>query len=207
MAGGGTEFSRKLAGFRLGRGLSQDELARRSGMSVRAIRDLERGQVEHPRRTTIALLSDALSLDGNDREAFAHAAAVPGLAAEDAEAPRTSEAAVHAPTVSGYCGLHRARTRIGVATRPASEPRTSVHGAGDHGCRWKGGSGEDHVGCPCRASDALMVSGWSVVRQLARRRGGGPGPTMCSAGFCAPSASTGKPFPMAPMSASTCTAL
>jgi hypothetical protein len=33
MAGGGTEFSRKLAGFRLGRGLSQDELARSSAPS------------------------------------------------------------------------------------------------------------------------------------------------------------------------------
>ena len=78
MAGGGTEFGRKLAGFRLGRGLSQDELARRSGMSVRAIRDLERGQVEHPRRITVALLTDALSLHGTHREAFENAAA--GLA-------------------------------------------------------------------------------------------------------------------------------
>src|SRR5262245_6106409 len=95
MAGGGTEFSRKLAGFRLGRGLSQDELARRSGMSVRAIRDLERGQVEHPRRTTIALLSDALSLHGDDREAFENAAAdLPGLAGQHAGASRTTEAAV-----------------------------------------------------------------------------------------------------------------
>ena len=91
MAGGGTEFSRKLAGFRLGRGLSQDELAGRSGMSVRAIRDLERGEVERPRRTTIALLSDALSLHGNDREAFENAAAgLPGLAGEHAQASRTS---------------------------------------------------------------------------------------------------------------------
>jgi tetratricopeptide (TPR) repeat protein/transcriptional regulator with XRE-family HTH domain len=95
MAGGGTEFSRKLTGFRLGRGLSQDELARRSGMSVRAIRDLERGQVEHPRRTTIALLSDALSLHGTDREAFENAAAaLAGRAGEHAGASRTSEAAV-----------------------------------------------------------------------------------------------------------------
>jgi tetratricopeptide (TPR) repeat protein/transcriptional regulator with XRE-family HTH domain len=95
MAGGGAEFGRKLASFRLGRGLSQDELARRSGLSVRAIRDLERGQVEHPRRTTIALLSDALSIHGNDREAFENAAAgLPGLAGEHAGASRTSEAAV-----------------------------------------------------------------------------------------------------------------
>jgi tetratricopeptide (TPR) repeat protein/transcriptional regulator with XRE-family HTH domain len=95
MAGGGPEFGRTLTGFRLGRGLSQDELARRSGMSVRAIRDLERGQVEHPRRTTIALLSDALSLHSTDREAFENAAAaLAGRAGQHAGASRTSEAAV-----------------------------------------------------------------------------------------------------------------
>jgi tetratricopeptide (TPR) repeat protein len=80
-AGGGAEFGRLLAGFRLSRGLSQDELADRSGMSVRAIRNLERGQVEHPRRTSVALLATALALDEADREAFKNAAAgLPGLA-------------------------------------------------------------------------------------------------------------------------------
>jgi hypothetical protein len=38
------QFGRLLSGFRLDRGLSQDELAARSGMSVRAIRDLEHGR-------------------------------------------------------------------------------------------------------------------------------------------------------------------
>src|SRR5262249_58304347 len=94
MAGGGIVFGGKRAGFRLGRGLSQDELARRSGMSVRAIRDLERGQVEHPRRTTIALLAEALSLNDTDREAFENAAGLPDRAGEQAGAPRTSKAAV-----------------------------------------------------------------------------------------------------------------
>jgi len=79
-AGGGAEFGRLLAGFRLSRGLSQAELADRSGMSVRAIRNLERGQVEHPRRASVALLASALALDDTDREAFKDAAAgLPGL--------------------------------------------------------------------------------------------------------------------------------
>ena len=46
----GGAFGQLLASFRRDRGLSQEELARHSGMSVRAIRDLERGQVEHPPR-------------------------------------------------------------------------------------------------------------------------------------------------------------
>jgi transcriptional regulator with XRE-family HTH domain len=65
----------------LSRGLSQGELADRSGMSVRAIRNLERGQVEHPWRAPAASLARALALDETDREAFKKAAAgLPGVA-------------------------------------------------------------------------------------------------------------------------------
>ena len=92
---GGAEFGRLLAGFRLSRGLSQDELARRSSMSVRAIRDLERGQVDHPRRTTVALLADALGLNETDREAFENAASgALGRADEHNGAPETPQRAV-----------------------------------------------------------------------------------------------------------------
>jgi tetratricopeptide (TPR) repeat protein/transcriptional regulator with XRE-family HTH domain len=79
-ASGSTDFGRLLASFRRDRGLSQEELARHSGMSVRAIRDLERGQVEHPRRSSVALLADALRLDAADREAFQNAAERAGAA-------------------------------------------------------------------------------------------------------------------------------
>ena len=64
---GGIEFARLLAGFRLERGFSQERLADRSGMSVRAIRDLERGQVDRPRRSSIAVLADALALTDAER--------------------------------------------------------------------------------------------------------------------------------------------
>ena len=59
---GGGEFGRLLAGFRFGRSLSQEELADRSGMSVRAIRSLEHGQVGRPRWASVSLLADALGL-------------------------------------------------------------------------------------------------------------------------------------------------
>ena len=58
---------RLLVGFRVRRGWSQEELADRSGISVRAIRDLERGYVERPRSTTVALLADALALTDAER--------------------------------------------------------------------------------------------------------------------------------------------
>jgi transcriptional regulator with XRE-family HTH domain len=71
---GGGQVGRLLVSFRLGRGLSQEELADRSGMSVRAIRDLERGRVARPRRTSIALLADALALIDAERVALNKAA-------------------------------------------------------------------------------------------------------------------------------------
>jgi DNA-binding SARP family transcriptional activator/transcriptional regulator with XRE-family HTH domain len=68
---------RLLAGLRVDRGLSQEALAERSGMSVRAIRDLERGHVERPRPTSIALLADALALTDAERAAVEVAASDP----------------------------------------------------------------------------------------------------------------------------------
>jgi tetratricopeptide (TPR) repeat protein/transcriptional regulator with XRE-family HTH domain len=58
----GAEFGLLLAGIRVDRGLSQEELADRSGISVRTIRDIERGRVRRPRRTSICLLAEALAL-------------------------------------------------------------------------------------------------------------------------------------------------
>jgi tetratricopeptide (TPR) repeat protein len=70
----GVPLGRLLVAMRVGRGWSQEELAARSGMSVRAIRDLERGHVLRPRRTSIALLADAMELGAVERSAVAEAA-------------------------------------------------------------------------------------------------------------------------------------
>ncbi len=48
--------------FRLAAGLSQEELAERSGMSVRAISNIERGRTASPYRRSVRMLADALGL-------------------------------------------------------------------------------------------------------------------------------------------------
>ncbi|MFI6642977.1 helix-turn-helix domain-containing protein [Streptomyces sp. NPDC050504] len=55
-------------------GLTQEQLAGLSTVSVRAIRDLELGKVQQPRRETIRLLAGALRLSGSRRAAFELAA-------------------------------------------------------------------------------------------------------------------------------------
>jgi transcriptional regulator with XRE-family HTH domain len=49
-------------------GLTQEELAARSGLSVRAISDIERGVTAKPHRSSAALLADALGLVPADRD-------------------------------------------------------------------------------------------------------------------------------------------
>jgi transcriptional regulator with XRE-family HTH domain len=62
-----------LPAYRMRRGWSQEDLVRRSGLSVRAIRDLERGHVRRPRPASISLLADALELTEAQRRDLADA--------------------------------------------------------------------------------------------------------------------------------------
>jgi transcriptional regulator with XRE-family HTH domain/tetratricopeptide (TPR) repeat protein len=57
--------------------LSQEQLAARSGLSVRAVRNLEQGRVRSPRGGTVRLLADALHLAGRERTEFEEAAVGP----------------------------------------------------------------------------------------------------------------------------------
>jgi DNA-binding SARP family transcriptional activator len=57
-----TEFGTLLRAERLAAGLTQDELARASRMSVAAIRDLEQGRRRSPRPASVAQLTNALGL-------------------------------------------------------------------------------------------------------------------------------------------------
>jgi len=68
----GNQLGRLVASFRTRQGWSQEELAR-SGLSVRAISDVERGHVRRPRRASIALHVDALDLTEAERGAVADA--------------------------------------------------------------------------------------------------------------------------------------
>jgi transcriptional regulator with XRE-family HTH domain/tetratricopeptide (TPR) repeat protein len=72
---------------RLRAGLTQEEVAERSGLSVRAVGNLERGVVARPRRHSLAAIADALGLTGEERAAFTGPASRP--APDDAPAGRT----------------------------------------------------------------------------------------------------------------------
>src|SRR5258708_6663214 len=69
----GTFFGALLRQHRLAAGLTQEALAECAGISVRSIRDFERGVARTPHRDTVALLCDALGLSP-DAFAAAHEA-------------------------------------------------------------------------------------------------------------------------------------
>jgi membrane protein implicated in regulation of membrane protease activity/DNA-binding XRE family transcriptional regulator len=67
-------FGELLKRHRLAAGLTQEALAERARLSVRAISDLERGLHRTPQRDTAQLLAEALQLSPQDRAAFEAAA-------------------------------------------------------------------------------------------------------------------------------------
>jgi DNA-binding XRE family transcriptional regulator len=67
---GQVPFAAAVIGHRQRLGLTQEELAGRSGLSVRGVRDLESGRVRTPRQQTVRLLADVFGLHGADRERF-----------------------------------------------------------------------------------------------------------------------------------------
>ena len=66
-------FADLLAELRLGRGLSQEELAAAAKVSVRAISDLERGFTRRPQAGTVRRLADTLGLSAGERAEFEQA--------------------------------------------------------------------------------------------------------------------------------------
>lgn len=88
-------FGTVLRGYRTTLGLTQEELADRSGLSVRAIRNLEIGRTERPQLQSVTLLASALRLTEPDQAALLAAAGrqrlgrcelppdVPGLTGRD----------------------------------------------------------------------------------------------------------------------------
>src|SRR6266550_7280740 len=76
--GDGVAYADLLIELRTERGLSQEALAERAGVSVRAISDLERGITGRPHRRTVRALADGLGITGAERTGFEEAAAAVG---------------------------------------------------------------------------------------------------------------------------------
>lgn len=68
------DFGTLLRRYRRAIGLTQEELAERAALSLRAVSDLERGARRAPRRDTVALLASALGLAAEGRAALEAAA-------------------------------------------------------------------------------------------------------------------------------------
>ncbi|MEV6344287.1 tetratricopeptide repeat protein [Actinoplanes sp. NPDC051851] len=63
-------FSAQVRAYRLRGGMSQEDLAASTGVSVRSIRNLESGRITNPRPGTVRLLADAFGLQETERDRF-----------------------------------------------------------------------------------------------------------------------------------------
>jgi tetratricopeptide (TPR) repeat protein/DNA-binding XRE family transcriptional regulator len=94
-------FGDIVRGHRRRLGLSQQELADKSGVTVRGLRKIESGQIATPRPVTVRLLADAFGLVGADRDQFC-AAAQPQPAGPPH--PATTAPAQLPADVAGFAG-------------------------------------------------------------------------------------------------------
>jgi predicted ATPase/DNA-binding XRE family transcriptional regulator len=83
-----------LVELRTARGLSQEDVAARTGVSTRAIGDLERGATRRPHRETVRALADGLGLEPSERQALERAArSAPPASTRPRKGPRPALAA------------------------------------------------------------------------------------------------------------------
>ncbi|GAA2499348.1 NACHT domain-containing protein [Streptomyces thermolineatus] len=125
MAGGFGDVLRRL---RVRAGLTQEELAERSGVSVRTIRGLETGGRSNPRMTTVQELAEALPLRPGEREELLGAAVL-----RNPDGGRRDDSAAEEPgpgeTGSGEADSGAQGPAQPVPGRPASAAHGAPHGA------------------------------------------------------------------------------
>jgi Helix-turn-helix domain/NB-ARC domain len=92
-------FGTLLREYRSASGLTQEDLAQRSGVSIRAIADMERGRTARPFRHSVRRLADGLALQGPDREQLEMAAARSAVAAIFLTAGQAAAGTVASPAV------------------------------------------------------------------------------------------------------------
>jgi tetratricopeptide (TPR) repeat protein len=148
VAGPAVEFGALLRRRRTEALLTQEQLAERTGLSVRTIRDLERGRVRYPRPGSLRLLADVLELAGADlgefealgrqhywteRVAEVRKAAVDGPVSAPVPVPADRPVAAQLPAdVAGFTGRSDVMAELDAllaAGDPGSVPITVLAGA------------------------------------------------------------------------------
>jgi predicted ATPase/transcriptional regulator with XRE-family HTH domain len=129
---GTASFGELLRQMRSAASHSQEELAARAGLSVRAISDLERGARSAPRLETVRMLADGLALEDGDRAALL-AAARPGLLRRGA-ADRARPSTLSVPTpLTRLIGREAEVEALGVMLRRDDVRFVTMTGAGGTG--------------------------------------------------------------------------
>jgi transcriptional regulator with XRE-family HTH domain len=102
-------------------GISQEELAARTGVSVRGIRNLEAGRTGRPRPGTVRLLADAFELSGTERDRFCRSALEDAAAAPGRPVPAQLPA-----DVTGFVGRTDQLGRLSKLLDGGDRPATVV---------------------------------------------------------------------------------
>ncbi|WP_370383500.1 helix-turn-helix domain-containing protein [Catenulispora sp. GAS73] len=97
----GSHFGVALRRLRVAGMMSQEQLAQRAGLSVRAVRDMERGRVTRPRGDSIRLLAEALGLDPAARTEFVRASTRPAGPGPAGTIPVVAQLPLDVPCFAG----------------------------------------------------------------------------------------------------------
>ena len=119
----GVAIAAQLRTLRVAADLTLDALAQRSGVSARAISDIERGVSTSPQRRTILALVEALGADATARDGLLRAARVP-TRSKPANEDRSTAVAPHRR--SDFSGRDREISGMLAMLAPSKDPAANV---------------------------------------------------------------------------------
>ncbi|MEV6520430.1 helix-turn-helix domain-containing protein [Longispora sp. NPDC051575] len=173
-------FRESLREFRNRAEITQEDLALRSGVSVRTIRGIERGERTNPRADTARQLADALHLSADERREFFALAAGPELVdpAGDGPAVPPRPAVPRQARQPDHLALAAEELATGVGIRLRREyEHQQMHDPFPLPVRWTRVHGEvsdhlDNIDAPTtgdRANQVDLVGDFSEITELYRR--------------------------------------